>query len=76
MDALISQLHYPNEVFRGDYSVSFDRFGHYLIVRLSDCASIYLQGDDARTFHDEFKGSLSPTVLNHVCSQYDSVMEF
>jgi hypothetical protein len=69
------------------YRARQDRFGNGEIVRVSDGASVFFQGEDARAF-DESLGDLearfphnigSPefeSAFNELCSEYEPVLNF
>lgn len=58
-----------------NYTLERDRFGNYLITRYSDNHCVYLQGDDAVQFENEYgTGCINDAMFDWACSQYDHVM--
>ena len=47
----------------------------YTIVRISDMASVFLQGDDALQFESDLDSCQTDKQIDLLCSQYDDVME-
>lgn len=59
-----------------NYQLQRDRIGHYLIIRNTDDHHVYLQGDDAVQFENEYgTGCISDQMFDGACSQYDNNME-
>ena len=68
------------------YRLTTDRFGFYVLTRISDGASASFQGDDAdlwrrnmdaieRCFHDEDPELRMNASFDCLCSGYDDILE-
>jgi len=63
------------------YTLACDRFGNYLLTRLSDNASAYFQGDDAWEWDKtvaalcRVKQSRRTEIFDSLASEYDCVLE-
>lgn len=61
-----------------------DRMGHILLVRKSDCGSVYMQGDDAALMRRNVEaleqchaddGAAFNRAFTHLCEGYSDVLE-
>lgn len=57
------------------YRIWLHAFSNYEIERRRDCASVFLQGEDARIFDEELCLAIDKGIdLDNVCQHYDDVM--